>query len=523
MTAHVQTADKAAQLQLRQVLYWGLVLVTISFIAFILFYRLDVYPEPWHDEGTYLQVAKNYAQNGLYADALDRYTGPVVSLGPTVILPIGLLFKAFGVNIELARLVVVFYGFLTLAAFYMLGRVMLNRRLAYAALLLLLLSRSLNFQYYARTVLGEVPGLFFMLAALALWLHPSPPNTRRLMAVGALFGLASVTKNQYALFILPSLLLVWILDLVWYKRQSWRYFVIPGMVAGMVFFAWTGYMLFLLGANERDVIADFQTMRIASANGFFIIRPQLNLLNLDYLSSPDVYFFTFVPAALYGLVLAVPRSSEDSQRWGIVWTFLLTSTVLFVFSVGWVRFAVPPLALVALFVGRLCYTLTDGFRFDGRGLRETLRGKPASITTVTTIIAIGWLWLVLLAPALDRIRHSMNAGDAAAYRLAEYLDANVPKDALIETWEAELAVLTDHNYHFSPQIIEAMAVKHKSFGGPPTADYYDFRENQPDYVIIGPSGEWVELFPAEYMTDFEPIYSVGRYTVYQLKKSKVVS
>ena len=33
-------------------------------------------------------------------------------------------------------------------------------------------------------------------------------------------GLACITKNQYAFFILPSLLVNWIADMLWYRQRG---------------------------------------------------------------------------------------------------------------------------------------------------------------------------------------------------------------------------------------------------------------------------------------------------------------
>src|SRR5215203_5803510 len=78
--------------------------------AFLLVYKLDQYPRPWYDEGSHLHVAKNFALNGVYADYSsegNRPFGPAVGVGPTVLLPIALLFKLGGVSIPLARVVIV--------------------------------------------------------------------------------------------------------------------------------------------------------------------------------------------------------------------------------------------------------------------------------------------------------------------------------------------------------------------------------------------------------------------------------
>src|SRR6476659_8787748 len=76
--------------------------------VFLMFWRLDVYPAPSFDEGAFLKVAKNYALTGNYADfslGEERFTGAVVSTGPTVIVPVAIVYKIFGPSIALGRVI----------------------------------------------------------------------------------------------------------------------------------------------------------------------------------------------------------------------------------------------------------------------------------------------------------------------------------------------------------------------------------------------------------------------------------
>ena len=110
----------------------GFLLVGLLLLgAFLLVYHLDQYPAPWYDEGSHLHVAKNFALNGVYSDFSsegNRPFGPAVGVGPTVLLPIALLFKVGGVSIPLARVVIVVYGVLALALLYLVTARLVNRR-----------------------------------------------------------------------------------------------------------------------------------------------------------------------------------------------------------------------------------------------------------------------------------------------------------------------------------------------------------------------------------------------------------
>ena len=502
----------------------GVFILTVIGLAFLLLYRLDIYPAPWHDEANYLKIAKNYALNGVYADFSsegNRYTGPIISTGPTVILPVAMLFRLFGVDIPLARLFVVACSVLLLVSVFGLGSVLRDRRLAFAALLLTVLHRRsepiTSYLYYSRNVLGEVPGMLLILAGLWLWLRPGRRSVPSLIGVGVIMGLASITKNQYAVFALPSLLLAWILNILWYRRRDWRYFVVPGLVAGAIFLAWTYSVFFLLDADKRDVYANLDDLRAAANVTFFILDPQTVLRNIYELVSNSPFSVLFLPSALFGLVLGA-RRDEEGQRWGVLSLFLLTSTAMFIFSVGWPRYAFPVFVFSAFFTARLFYSLTDGYHPDWKDLREAMRGGNVSLTATVSVLATGLLVTVIAVPLFRVVRDVTSQGDDTPYRVAEYLNDTVPENDLVETWEQVLAVLTDHTYHFPPQVVESAVIARYFFQADETLAraQYDFRDHvEPDFVVVGPFSSLADVYTAETLEDFELVRTIDSYDIYQ--------
>ncbi|NWG15404.1 MAG: glycosyltransferase family 39 protein, partial [Chloroflexi bacterium] len=444
------------------------------------------------------------------------YYGPAVGVGPTVMLPVAALFNLFEVSIPLARLAIVVYGFVALAALYGLSRRFMGHWPALTAVALVLLSPGTDFPYNSRTVLGEVPGIAFLLAGLWLWLRPETRRLPGLVAVGLLIGLACITKNQYALFILPALLLAWISDLVWYKRRGWLYFVVPGAIAGALFFGWTLVVLVALG-GQGDLAANLATLRRAAAGAFFMFNPAAIERAVSFLMDGGVYSAMFIPALLYGVFLSV-RRDDDGQQYGILMLFILGGTAMFLTSLGWGRYAFAPVVLGSVLVARLFADLTGGRRFDWSGLRRLARGETATPAVIALVLLCGVAINAGLLPLYARVHAVFDHGSGDAYTLAEYLDANVPRDALIETWEQELAVLTDHAYHYPPQVILAYAVAETWEGATPARDLYDFRESgTPDYVIVGPFGKYTLIYSPERLEDYDLIYTAGAYDVYRRK------
>jgi 4-amino-4-deoxy-L-arabinose transferase-like glycosyltransferase len=504
-----------SQRRLMAYVVFGLVALTLTML---MFYRLDGFATLRHDEGSYLHVAKNYALHGIYADSSSegyRFTGPVVSTGPTVIVPIALLYKLFGVSMPLARVVIVIYGCGMIAALYWLGCVLANARLAVVATGLALLSPGLDFFYYSRHVLGEVPGLFFVLTGLALWLYRDRHSTWSLVGVGVLMGLASITKNQYAVFVLPSLGLAWIVDRVWHRQRNWRYGLIPIVIAGLIYLVWTYYVLFLLGANMRNPQQDLEELRSAGQSGFLVLQAQTIGDNLYRITGDKVYGGLFVAAVLYGFTLSYHRD-KDSQKWSTLWIFLVTSAGFYVVSVGWDRFAVPAITFSAFFVAHLLYRLTDGYHIDWNALRQSVLDKrELKQRELVYLIVISFGVVAVALPLFRTVSNTMASGDRVPYQVADYIANNIPQDTLIETWEMELGVISDHTFHYPPQVIESYSnVDFRS--GPTGKELYDFRDYvDPGYVIVGPFGKMTGIYTPERLENYQLVQSIGTYDIYK--------
>ena len=94
-----------------------------------------------------------------------------------------------------------------------------------------------------------------------------------------------------------------------------------------------------------------------------------------------------------------------------------------------------------------------------------------------------WLALILLIPSAQTFRNVILSAPNTARQMADYLNANVPQDVLVETWEPEMGFLTNHNYHFPPQSLLNVATAYIWLNGPMPAQSYHYVEtNLPPYV-----------------------------------------
>jgi hypothetical protein len=492
--------------------YYLTAAVVLGIAAFLFLMRLQWYPALWYDDGSQMHVSKNYALHGVYADYSsegNRFSGPVISLGPTVILPIAWSFNIFGVNVFAARLVMAAYGMLAVAALFALGSRFMNYRSAFLVVILCVLFSGLNVIHYARSALGELVGMLFIFSALLLWLR-WPKSIQSLIVVGLLFGLGCITKPQYAPVILPSLLLCWFADLLWYRRRGWRYFVIPGIVAGIVYAGWVFYTLYMLGANERNVAEDIAQLRATTGYSWFLLSQVGTTVGV--LLGRSIYGFLFVPAVLYSVYLSRNRS-DDGQAWGIITIIIVMGIAFYLVSIGWVRYAFIPVTLAALPLAKIFHDLTDGFSLNWSEVSNFFSGTRRGWVVGLKLAVIAFLVVAVLIPVPRTMRGMMNRKDNEdVFKLAEYMNANVPKDAQVETVEQELLVLTDHRYHYPPDEVF-------NDWPPPEFSDYDFSEYvDPNYIVVGPWGKKPIFFVPELLDSYTLIYSSGEYDLYQRRE-----
>lgn len=491
----------------------------VALILFIMLYRLDQYPSPWYDEGAFLKVAKNLALNGVYADYSsegNRYLGPVVSTGPTVLLPIAVLYKLVGVTVLGARLLMVLYSLLLLWLIYRLSRrIGTSVGMAVLTVVLIVVSPGVNFQFYGRVVLGEVAGIVFWMAGLYIWLRPGRPTNRGLVSVGILLGLACVTKLQYALFILPAVFASWIIDLIWYRQRDWRYFVIPGAAAGALAVGWLVFAVFGLGGQD-SAAANWQAFRAAGSNAFSVDLANMRK-TIEFLHGELVYRGLFLSGVVYGLFLAIPRSAEG-QRWSIIAWMMVFASAIYVFSiVEWTRYAMPALILAALYLGHLTERILGTFGQLLEALRQSARTGTNSPTLLVSILLVPILVLMILGGSGSTINAALRQGEYhMAYQTADYIRQNIPPDAIIETWDKELSILTDHIFHYPPQIVEIALGTEKWRGGESVVGIYNFRDYvDADYVIVGPFSKFAGVYAPEMLEGYNLIETVGYYEIYQ--------
>jgi 4-amino-4-deoxy-L-arabinose transferase-like glycosyltransferase len=487
---------------------------------FLATYNLELYPRTWFDEGSHLHVPKVLVQHGVYADLSSegfRYYGPTTGVGPTVLLPIALVFKLAGIGLLQARLVMAVYLLVAIVLFAAVTRRLHGTTTAYLAAALLVTSPSVNLIYLGRQVLGEVPALAFLMLGILAWLRGIEQDRRAtlhlsLAALG--FGLAALTKNQFGLLLVPSLLALWLANRIYYRLLTPRFFAFPllGVLGAMAL----GYLaqLAIAMAGSGDALETVRQSREASAGAIFVFSPARALSSLKFLASPDVFGFWGIPALVYAAALARERSRTGLQQALLVAFAAVGLAWYAVGSIGWPRYAFPALAVIALFVAQLFYDLIQAF---GRALTTTT-ASPTGRSAAQAFALLSGLALLLLFPLQTQLRSLLTADDRSPQRVAAYLDDHVSRTAIIETWEPELGFLTDHTYHYPPLGWLERAVRSKWLRPDSALTGYDpIAEARPSYLVIGQFGKYTGIYAT--VIARQPgriVASIGEYDIWEI-------
>jgi hypothetical protein len=503
-------------------LEWILLLGFLVSIPFLLFYNLEYSPRPWHDEGAALSVSQTLAEDGVYAVRTSegyQTFGPIQSLGPTVLLPVAISFRFNGIGIMQGRIVAVGYLLLTLLVFYLLGRNLFGWKTAFVAIVLLVGSQAARLLFHGRQVLGEVPALGFLLGAWLVWLHGVRTGRRWLfMAAGLLLGAAIVTKSSYLPIMFGAFGLLAILDLFYYRQGNIGALVITGLVAVACVASWWGWQMAYFGMGTFQENAAKLSQLTNSTAGFDLRGSAVALKGLVGPDWGHFYHLWGFPALLYAGLLCLRRSQE-----GFVLASLLIMSILWlayylVWGVTWLAYVFAPAAISALFVSKLWHDLSDGFTISWRDLWTELRqNKPGQAALRFGILTV--MSLVVCYQLQGILRQDVLARDRTPQQVAAFLNETVDKSSVIDTWERELAILTDHQYHFPDQSL--LAFSHAAIYRGEMGDYAlkadYFSSHRPSYVVVGWFARWTGIYDISFLAEHGTLLStIGDYQVYEL-------
>lgn len=204
--------------------------------AVLSLYRLTEAPPAWYDEGMVVQLAINVARFGEFATQTapgEFVSGALTSTGFPVVAPVAVLFSLFGIDLWLARLVMVLYLLGFVVAAHILVRKMFGKYHALFSSALLVTFASLYGN--GKNVLGEVPGLFFLVSFLffAYKIEAEQPTKRNFILAGLFAGLCLATKPTF-LVLIPAIVIGALLTRFKISLRNFFYFFFAALALLLV-------------------------------------------------------------------------------------------------------------------------------------------------------------------------------------------------------------------------------------------------------------------------------------------------
>jgi 4-amino-4-deoxy-L-arabinose transferase-like glycosyltransferase len=472
----------------------------ISAITMILmFYRLDSVPAFFYDEGYFGQIAKNFALYGQYGSIFyEGYVPAQLSVGPTVLLPVSAVYKIFGVGIWQSRLIVGIAGACASLLIYYLGREMRN---PLAGLLAWAFTLPLFMQY--RLLLGEVPAICFLLAGVWCWRNAMRTNaTFSAIAAGLAFGMMLVSKPQM-LLTAPAFAVTIFANWYYYRCWSlrfmfWMLVMIPLPEILSILFQATN-----LGWNTYWSYILFDLTQTSGSTVF----PRVWGLALRSEGAAEVVRILLlgVPCLLWALTWCRERSGDSLIKLWLITTAITTLIWFVLLSPGWNRYRLLADILIFFFVAGVVVELLNRIYIKRRLTH-------ASLCLILTSAAI-----VIILPALVFLRYMQTTPGTDVIDIAAAVQRHVAREALIETYEWPVDVLTSHRYHHPSVIVHNPRVDYYLLGEKMPPPIYEFWRNEPAYLVTGPMGLGLQAYPQPFLDQCATLLDeYNMYALYQL-------
>jgi len=382
----------------------GLIILSGSLVFFSL-WRLPYSPATWFDEGINIGIAKSLIQDGVYS--LKIGPGQFVAERPflittnyPVLIPVAVSLKIFGISLTAARVPQVLFLWLFCLLAYLLVKKIYSPEAALLSLALIVTFSP--FYGNGKAVLGEVPGLAYLLGGLLLL--SGEFKTKKFFAAGLLFGLSAATK-PFFLIVLPALLIGEIFNYAKTRALFWKrsFTLLAGLIIPLVLWLTTIISPFSLAEFGKTV--GYYSNSYAGSN--FLELVVLNARRFFTERTP-IHFLLLLSVGLAGFVHAF-KKNRFTEIEVILSTIIIITLAWYLKTPGWYRYFFPAHLLLLLF-------------FPGALLAATLRRLAITVVVCLIIVQFGYL--------LTR-RHDPLYNSDSAVRFSEtVLSATSPTDTI---------------------------------------------------------------------------------------------
>jgi hypothetical protein len=125
---------------------------------------------------------------------------------------------------------------------------------------------------------------------------------------------------------------------------------------------------------------------------------------------------------------------------------------------------------------------------------------------------------LMIVAAMINIYPIVQAGtESKAQEMADYISKEIPREAVIESWEWELDALSSHwEYHHPHQRYLFLAIRQFSHEQRSFDLDYNLFQADPDYLVTGPFSNWTQIYDPELVNvNFTELVEIGAYRLYK--------
>lgn len=469
---------------------WKKNLILLALLVLLIFFgvwRLPYSPATWFDEGINLGIAKSLITKGVYSleigpddFVLDRQF--LITTNYPVLLPLALSLKLFGMNLTAARLPMVLFLVLFFFSAYSLLKRIYSKKAAIMALALVV--SFVPFYGNGKAVLGEVPGLFYLLSGLLLLREAK--SWKRLFLAGLFFGLSAATK-PFFLIILPAFLIG---EVLIFKRLKAVFTKRTLAVFGGTLIPLIGWIVTILpkiSFSEIIKAITYYSNSYAAQNFTELIFS--NFLRFFSEITP-LHFSLLFAVVLIAIILKRAKKEKLEGVEIILLAFVFINILWYLKTPGWYRYFFPAhLMLFLLFPASLGYIL----------------GSKKKIAAAAIILLFLVQSSYLISKRNDTLYNSSETND-----FSEYVSARIKPDSeilLINSPSAAFLLDTGKIYQFL-QINPALFFGKNTLLG--ANGFYD-------YVVTNGSleGVFIDDLSGILNSRYEMIKNLGHYSLYK--------
>lgn len=340
-------------------------------------YNLSNSPAIWYDEGFYTQAAMNLGATGSQglqiAPGVYESTG-YVTVGYPLLYPVSVAYDTFGVSVLSGRSVMVVFILLFAGAAYVLMCRLFSGRTA--AHTLLLLSTFPMLYGNGKSVLGEVPGLFFLVLTLLAFLWLERSSYRGFMqyaCVGLAAGFCAATKPIFAILAVA-------LFIAWLVRHKTSPLELSGVVSGIAGFLFPLTIWFSFQFSGQESAA---AIFAAYANPYeandMIALAITNSIRFFTESTP---LFTLLLTTVWGASFLLRRGKRIVSTTELgAFIFAILIMLHYLRMEGWYRYLFPATIVALLFLPSALTALYEWASTHSHHLRR-MRWAPTALVLI---------------------------------------------------------------------------------------------------------------------------------------------